>query len=469
MPDAAPFLAAVASDPDDDLPRLVFADWLDEHGDHARAEFIRLQCHTARVGPLDPTWAPAKLREFDLFKANEAKWRPGRRVETSHTLFAHWRRGFPASVDLDDLSAGWMASGGWCNGSFHLNVDTLRPPHVWPAVGPVREVSLSGWTSGSGDILRHERLHSVRSIRLMEWYAGVRPDALENFAAEFAHLPPDHFPELTTLDLDQGELTLHAVESLAAAPCLRTLRRLDVRFPDDLPAEDVTHWQDATRRLFARLAPHLEDLRMRRLPWQLIGLFTVAEWVVLRSLTVEHTQETGLHFYDYSQTPSLTTLQMFDHPQPERTGRTPDPVEAFDTWPEFDKLKVLSLGRVPGSQLRGLCEWMSRHPGCALDFLSAFPQPADPSPMQPIELNDFSATRGLMALSGQFTNGDLAPLVNPGVLPECHTIWSGDADPPPSLRWRGGARTVIPKDPPDAWRHSPTRSHWCGWHDDLFG
>lgn len=35
--------AAVVAAPDDDLPRLVYADWLDEHGDGERAEFIRLQ------------------------------------------------------------------------------------------------------------------------------------------------------------------------------------------------------------------------------------------------------------------------------------------------------------------------------------------------------------------------------------------------------------------------------------------
>lgn len=41
--DHVPFLRAIIDRPDDDLPRLVFADWLDEHGDGERAEFIRLQ------------------------------------------------------------------------------------------------------------------------------------------------------------------------------------------------------------------------------------------------------------------------------------------------------------------------------------------------------------------------------------------------------------------------------------------
>ncbi len=43
MSDREAFVAAIAANPHDDLPRLVFADWLDEHGDPERAEFIRTQ------------------------------------------------------------------------------------------------------------------------------------------------------------------------------------------------------------------------------------------------------------------------------------------------------------------------------------------------------------------------------------------------------------------------------------------
>jgi uncharacterized protein (TIGR02996 family) len=45
------FLKAILADTDgDDGPRLVYADWLDEHGD-PRGEFIRVQCELARLGP----------------------------------------------------------------------------------------------------------------------------------------------------------------------------------------------------------------------------------------------------------------------------------------------------------------------------------------------------------------------------------------------------------------------------------
>src|SRR5687768_1094845 len=43
MSDRDALLRAIIDNPDDDAPRLVYADWLDEHGDPDLAEFIRLQ------------------------------------------------------------------------------------------------------------------------------------------------------------------------------------------------------------------------------------------------------------------------------------------------------------------------------------------------------------------------------------------------------------------------------------------
>ena len=42
------FLDDIIAHPEDDAPRLIFADWLGEHGDEARAEFIRVQVALAK-------------------------------------------------------------------------------------------------------------------------------------------------------------------------------------------------------------------------------------------------------------------------------------------------------------------------------------------------------------------------------------------------------------------------------------
>jgi uncharacterized protein (TIGR02996 family) len=59
----APFLAAIQADPDDNVARLVFADWLDEQG-RPGGEFLRAECALSAVGPADETRLAllAKLR-----------------------------------------------------------------------------------------------------------------------------------------------------------------------------------------------------------------------------------------------------------------------------------------------------------------------------------------------------------------------------------------------------------------------
>ncbi len=44
MTEQEAFEAAIREHPEDDTPRLVYADWLDEHGEEDRANFIRAQC-----------------------------------------------------------------------------------------------------------------------------------------------------------------------------------------------------------------------------------------------------------------------------------------------------------------------------------------------------------------------------------------------------------------------------------------
>ena len=42
-------LSAICESPEDDTPRLVYADWLEEHDQPQRAEFIRAQCALATM------------------------------------------------------------------------------------------------------------------------------------------------------------------------------------------------------------------------------------------------------------------------------------------------------------------------------------------------------------------------------------------------------------------------------------
>ncbi|CAN5544265.1 hypothetical protein BH11PLA2_BH11PLA2_28310 [soil metagenome] len=68
------FLKAIWDQPHDDLPRLVYADWLEEQGDAARAEFIRLQCEHARTEKYEDHWYTLRDRVEKLWKKHKKTW-----------------------------------------------------------------------------------------------------------------------------------------------------------------------------------------------------------------------------------------------------------------------------------------------------------------------------------------------------------------------------------------------------------
>lgn len=94
-PDELAFYKRMSADPDDDLPRLAFADWLDEHGRADRAEFVRLQIDRFRTRPSDPPSA----RERELLAANRADWLA--EVPAGFREDAEFARGFVARVQCD--------------------------------------------------------------------------------------------------------------------------------------------------------------------------------------------------------------------------------------------------------------------------------------------------------------------------------------------------------------------------------
>ena len=92
-------VATICNDRDavgDDSTRLVFADWLEEHGDLPRAMFIRLQCTVARL----PRWERAAI---------VARWEAAM-LEAEHG--AAWRAELPAldGVQWTELARGFVST-----------------------------------------------------------------------------------------------------------------------------------------------------------------------------------------------------------------------------------------------------------------------------------------------------------------------------------------------------------------------
>ncbi len=98
MEEMIPFLRMIAENPDDDAPRLVFADWLDEHDMPERAEFIRLQIELARMDPSDEGYPEktARMRRCGIF-TEKGKYPFFDHLPTK-TAKIGFRRGFIESI-----------------------------------------------------------------------------------------------------------------------------------------------------------------------------------------------------------------------------------------------------------------------------------------------------------------------------------------------------------------------------------
>jgi len=76
MDEQAALLQAILDEPDSDVHRLVYADWLDEHGRPRRAAFIRAQCALAPFGRenADPFTAPVGIDGWHLHPADREEF-----------------------------------------------------------------------------------------------------------------------------------------------------------------------------------------------------------------------------------------------------------------------------------------------------------------------------------------------------------------------------------------------------------
>jgi uncharacterized protein (TIGR02996 family) len=104
MTDDPAFLRAICANPDDDLPRLIYADWLDEHGDPDRAEFIRLQCALAAGSEELKRWPDPKKREEVLLMKHSEEWMQPLWSLLGLRFPSKVSRGFPSYVELSASS-----------------------------------------------------------------------------------------------------------------------------------------------------------------------------------------------------------------------------------------------------------------------------------------------------------------------------------------------------------------------------
>jgi uncharacterized protein (TIGR02996 family) len=256
MSEADSFLWAILDNPDDDGPRLVFADWLDEHGESAHAEFIRVQCALAAHPDEDDQWLAWKVREEELWGALRERWQ-GALDELKLTRlglndfrrgFVHTPQGVFPEADVFARAAGrWtfllgcgVTIGGCATAEFFASAQMRRVEDLDCQRSGVTDEKLQ-------PVATSPHYGRVASFDLFRNYVG--PAGIE------ALVRCPSLTALAELTLEENRVGDAGAEMLAAAPLCRNLTRLHL---------NENGIGDAGVIALAR-SPHLANLRVLRL------------------------------------------------------------------------------------------------------------------------------------------------------------------------------------------------------------
>jgi uncharacterized protein (TIGR02996 family) len=236
--DEAAMLRMICEDPEADLPRLVYADWLEEHDRIERAAFIRWQIEISH----DPVrYGSSYYRNqfntdfYSYFVPDWLKSLPRWAKEyqpSSHCYPKLFERGFLAKWDFQ---ASLFARHGESFVEVHpLRVLTLtQAKPICPELGQSRAMrhiqrldlranNIDDWDLSR--LLKNEHLESLETLNL-------RFNELTDVSARF--LATTHtLPRLHTLDLRGNQLSLRSVERLAQS---HFLSRVHTFFLSDNP------------------------------------------------------------------------------------------------------------------------------------------------------------------------------------------------------------------------------------------
>jgi uncharacterized protein (TIGR02996 family) len=189
------FLRAVIEAPDEDAHRLVYADWLEDHGQPERAEFIRVQCRLAALPARDPDRPRLEAREKELLERHGQAWTATLPAGVEKWTF---RRGFVEEVRVGpttDLPALFRAA-------------PVRSLHVAP-FEPILWYDIDeGWRG------TEEQLSAQRAA----W------DLHNRQVQEMLRTP--ELARLTSLDLNQIGISPEGYQALAALPASARLAAL---------------------------------------------------------------------------------------------------------------------------------------------------------------------------------------------------------------------------------------------------
>jgi uncharacterized protein (TIGR02996 family) len=224
------FLQHIAADPDD-APRLIYADWLEEHGDEERAEFIRVQIERASLPKWDARQVRLRLRERELLTQHGRKWK-AKLPRLKGITWGDLRRGFVATVTFDSFEVLRQKAGACCRAA-PVEAITVRWPRQGEAserISPIaglRELVISGQVVDRrevGLLADAPLLSTLRVLTIPRANLGV-----EGFHRLTAS---PHLGNLRALRLPGNAIGNRCVRALFDAASLGSLEELDLSGAD---------------------------------------------------------------------------------------------------------------------------------------------------------------------------------------------------------------------------------------------
>jgi uncharacterized protein (TIGR02996 family) len=195
------FLADIVAHPDDVGPRLVFADWLDDHGEPERAEFIRLQIERPTLAEDDERRDDLLAREGYLLWGQQQAWKARLGIGKASAVELRLARGFVEGMILS--ADAWLR--GW---------------RRWVSATPLRRLTLSNAGPRLQALLDSGSLASLRTLDLGD------NDLDDESAKALAGCP--HLANLRALHLPANHVGPRGASHLAGSPHLAHLAVLDL-------------------------------------------------------------------------------------------------------------------------------------------------------------------------------------------------------------------------------------------------
>ena len=228
MATEAELFAAVLAYPDEDTPRLAFADFLDEQGDPAksdRAEFIRLQIEVENQG--DAPRTPAQQRRLDELESEYREpWGPTLPDEFESGAF---RRGFVESVSCHptaflEYGPELFTLAPIRRVRFQGEPEELAPIAGSPLFARIRSLSVGGAKLNTAQLLYLLRSPHLRDLAALQ---SDRNNHDDDTAAALAGC--ESLSALCELDLSNNRaITAAGARSIADGPHFGSLRTLNL-------------------------------------------------------------------------------------------------------------------------------------------------------------------------------------------------------------------------------------------------